>query len=399
MYNIEYEASEQEVLSLFLEAVHDESNSELRELIIDPIISVIEKPSNRNKYIEYGNTFLEANAEMLSKEYPTKPVSFPKRYIDNVFALFGFEMEEFKQIIKKLISKHVSSTNSFATILNNPSNVIHIIVLYYSDMILNRKLRDSARQQLGLSIYNNLYRYKYFKTGTVESIMAYTYSQLNSTWGLVRAENMITWICNNVDTSYAFWRTKLSLDMSIEVLVNTLNRIRDSLNQVMRHLSNRYYANVKDNANIVGDDVKADEEYLVTNNFTTIRENLIRLIKNGDTLYKSKSSIYTGIAKIKNIKLDTLYEYSQKVAYKDLERIIDTILYVFLVRDGNKVSDINSSKYISKITNMPTQVDRAIQGKPLILPLSEKYKTKSEIVRAHICLVATFILHRINDVI
>ena len=161
MYNIEYEASEQEVLSLILEAVHDEDNSELRELIIDPIISIIEKPVNRNRYIEYGNTFLEANAEMLSKEYPTKAVSFPKRYIDDVFSLFGFDMEGFSKIIKGLISKHISKTNNFATILNNPSNVIHAIVLYYSDMILNRKLRDSARQQLGLSIYNNLYKYKY----------------------------------------------------------------------------------------------------------------------------------------------------------------------------------------------------------------------------------------------
>jgi hypothetical protein len=46
---------------------------------------------------------------------------------------------------------------------------------------------------------------------------------------------------------------------------------------------------------------------------------------------------------------------------------------------------------------MPTAVDRAIQGKPIITPLVNRYKAKGEIVKAYICLVATYILNRVNE--
>jgi hypothetical protein len=68
------------------------------------------------------------------------------------------------------------------------------------------------------------------------------------------------------------------------------------------------------------------------------------------------------------------------------------------VKDGHSVDEINSATYIGRITNFPTAVDRAIAGKPIILPYSKKYKVDDTIVKAHICLVATYILNRINDV-
>jgi hypothetical protein len=97
--------------------------------------------------------------------------------------------------------------------------------------------------------------------------------------------------------------------------------------------------------------------------------------------------------------MNSLYEYStQKISIEDIGRIIDTIFYVFIVKDGNSINDINSAKYIGRITNFPTAIDRAIAGKPIILPFSKKYKVNDSIVKAHICLVATYIMRRINDV-
>ena len=66
--------------------------------LLDPIIEVLETPKGRNEYIKYGNAFLEANAEMLAKEYPTKRVSFPRKYVDNIHELFGFTVKSLKDI-------------------------------------------------------------------------------------------------------------------------------------------------------------------------------------------------------------------------------------------------------------------------------------------------------------
>lgn len=396
MFFMEQELTEAEAIMFVQEALHDPKNQKLREELIDPIIEILEKPSGRKQYIEYGSSFLGENATMLAKEYPTKAVTFPRKYVDGLFAMFNFTMKSFKQVLKDVL-KSVSSSTEFATITSSPTNVIHTVALYYSDMIGNRLLRDSARQQLGLSVYAVIFN-KYYKTGLNESVMTYTYMQLDNSWGIVKAENIINWISTTVETAYGFYRTKLSLNMSADILVAFLNRLRNSMNQNMRGLGNKYYDNLE-NGNLIGADITGDEDHVVTNNYTVLKDNLLRLIKNRDELYYTQGKLYPAIAKLKNVKMESLFEYSTtKIKYEDIGRIIDNIFYVFLVKDGHSVAEINSATYIGRITNFPTAVDRAIAGKPIILPYSKKYKVDDTIVKAHICLVATYILNRINDV-
>ena len=397
MFFMEQELTEAEATLLFLqEAVHDPKNQKLREELIDPVISVLEKPAGRKQYIDYGSSFLGENATMLSREYPTKSVTFPRKYVDGLFAMFNFTVKSFKAVLKDVL-KSVSSSSEFATITSSPTNVIHAIALFYSDMIGNRLLRDSARQQLGLSVYAVIFN-KYFPSGLNESVMTYTFMQLDNSWQIVKTENIINWIGSTVETSYGFYRTKMSVNMSAEVMVAFLNRLRNSMNQNMKGLSNRYYENLE-NGNLIGADLTGDEDYVVTNNYTTLRNNLLRLIKNKDELYYSQGKLYPPIAKLKNVKMETLYDYStKKIKHEDIGTIIDNIFYVFLVKEGHSVEDINTAAYIGRITNLPTAIDRAIAGKPIIVPFSKKYKVDASIVKAHICLVATYILNRINDV-
>ena len=396
MIFMEQELTEAEALMFVQEAIHDPKNQKLREELIDPIIAVLEKPSGRKQYIDYGSSFLGENATMLSREYPTKAVTFPRKYVDGLFGMFDFTMKSFKTVLKDVL-KSVSSSTEFATITASPTNVIHSVALFYSDMIGNRLLRDSARQQLGLSVYAVIFN-KYFPSGLNESVMTYTFMQLDNSWGLVKSENIINWIGTTVETSYGFYRTKMSLNMSAEVMVAFLNRLRNSMNQNMKGLSNRYYENLE-NGNLVGADLTGDEDYVVTNNYSNIRNNLLRLIKNKDELYYSQGKLYPAIAKLKNVKMETLFDYStKKIKHEDIGKIIDTILYVFLVKEGHSVEEINSAEYIKRITNLPTAIDRAIAGKPIIIPFAKKYKVDESIVKAHICLVATYILNRINDV-
>lgn len=396
MFFLEQAITEEEVMVFVQEALHDPENVALRSVIIDPIIQVLEHPRSRNEYIKYGNEFLEANSEMLSKEFPTKPVSFPRAYVDNVFHMFGFEQKKFKEDLKILL-KSVNDKTSFQTIVANPTNVIHAIVLFYSDTIQHRQLRDSARQQMGLSVYNNVFNHFFHPPHPIESTMAYVYMNLDNSWNLVKSENMINWIGGTIETAYGFWRTRMSLDMSTSILVQFLNRVRTSFQQNLRLLANQYYENM-DKGNLVGDDVTGSDEYLETTNTIKIRESLIRRINGGDQLYADKSNIYTGIARLKNVKVDTLYDFAQKIDKDDIGRIIDTIFYVFIVKEGNKIEDINSTKFISRITNLPTAIDRAIAGKPIIITLSKKYSIDQSIVKAYICLIATYIMYRINDV-
>lgn len=394
MFFLEQEFSENEVLTLIQES--SDNNSSLREMVVNPIINVLENPKNRQEYISYGNSFLEANSDMLSKEYPTKPVSFPRGYVDNIYAMFGFEQQHFKNDIKELL-KSVNDKSSFATIVANATNVIHTFVLIYSDMIQNVQLRDSARQQMGLSVYNNVFNHFFHTPHPIESTMAYVYMNLDNTWGIVRSENMINWIGSTIETSYGFWRTRMDLNMSMNIMAQFLNRVRSSFQQNMRSLANQYYSNI-DNGNLVANDSSNDDEYLETTNTIKIREALIRKINNGDQLYKDKNDLYSGIGRLKNVKVDSLYNFAQKINSKDIAMVMDTIFYVFIVKDGFTVDDINTTKYITRITNLPTAIDRAIAGKPVISTLSKKYSVDQNIVKAYICLIATYIMYRINDV-
>lgn len=401
MFFLEQAFTEEEAMVFVQEASHSPENQLLHDEIIDPIIQVLNTPKGRNDYIRFGNEFLEANSEMLSKEFPTKAVSFPRAYVDNVFALFGFEQKSFKELLKQLL-KSVNDKTAFHTIVQSPTNVIHTFALYYSDMYMsstNRKLRDSARQQMGLSVYNNVFNHFFHPPHPIESTMAYVYMNLDNSWGLVKSENIVNWIGNTVETAYGFYRTKMDLNMSVTLLVQFLNRIRSSFRQNMRGLANQYFANANsENGNLVGSDVAGSDEYFVSTNTTKIRENLVRKIQGKDQLYVDKGNLYAGIGRLKNVKVDTLYDFAQTIDSKDIAMVIDTIFYVFIVRDGNKIEDINSSKYITRITNFPTAIDRAIAGRPVISMLSKKYKIDQSIVKAYICLIATYIMYRINDV-
>jgi len=391
------EAFTEEEATIFVEAsIHDPENTPLRTQIIEPIISVLEHPKSRTEYIKYGNEFLEANSEMLSKEFPTKPVSFPRAYVDNVFRMFGFEQKTFKETIKQIL-KSVNDKTSFQTIVQNPTNVIHSIVLVYADMIQHRQLRDSAKQQMGLSVYNNVFNHFFHPPHPIESTMAYVYLNLDNSWNLVKSENVINWIGGTIETAYGFWRTKMDLNMSATILVQFLNRVRTSFQQNLRLLANQYFDNM-DKGNLIGDDVNSSDEYLETNNTIKIRQGLVRRINGGDQLYKDKGNLYIGIARLKNVRVDSLYDFAQQIHSDDIGNIIDTIFYVFIVKEGNTIEDINTTKYISRITNLPTAIDRAIAGKPIISTLSKKYKVDQSIVKAYICLIATYIMYRINDV-
>ena len=153
-----------------------------------------------------------------------------------------------------------------------------------------------------------------------------------------------------------------------------------------------------DSGNFVGGDVSSSDDYVETTNTIKIRESLIRRINGGDQLYTDKGDLYSGIARLKNVKVDTLYNFAQQIDKKDTGIIIDTIFYVFIVKEGYSIEDINTSKYIARITNLPTAIDRAIAGKPIISTLANKYSIDQSIIKAYICLVATYIMYRINDV-
>lgn len=387
--------TEEEALTFINEAVSGSKNS-FKELIVDPMITYLEKPAVRLRYIELGDEFLAANAVMLAKEYPTKPVSFPRKYVDNVIELFGFKQADLKRDLKMCLNEVNDKTN-WLHIMASPTNVLHIVVMYYSDLIQNRKLRDSGRQQLALTVWERMYQ-KYWSSTLNESVMAYTYSTLNNTWNIVRSENMITWISEITETGYSFFRAKLSFNMTMKTIVDLLNRIRNDFNQTTRLLRNKYETNL-DKGVLMGDDTTGTEDYVDTNTYAGIRDNLMRLIKSGDKAYTTMGDLYKGAARWKNVDVDTLFEFAtKKVKYSDIAWTMDLIFYVFLNKEGNSIKDINSTKFINRITNLPTAIDRAIPGKPYIKIMVDKYHEEDIIIRAFVCFIAVYIMTRINDV-
>jgi hypothetical protein len=356
---------------------------------------VLDTKAGSDAYLKFGTEFIEANADMLAREFPTKRVSFPKKYVDNIFSVFGFDKDEFKKTFKEICADINGS--DFKTIMATPTNVIHTIVLFYSDITYNRYVRDSARQQLALTVYHVMFN-KFYHSLPDEKVMAYTYLHLNRNWAIIKAEDMMTWISDMVDSAYAFYKTKLTLNTTAHTIIMFLNRLRAQMRQSMAQLAHVYFKNQEEGNRVNDDATTGDNEYIVSDDTSQIRSKLMQLIKRGDSLYTTESNLYTGVAKLKNVSSKTLYELAQQVSHRDIGELIDLIFYVFIVKENHKIEDINSSTYIGEITNMPTKIDRCIPGKPIIAPYVKKYKVKKELIVAYICLIATWIMMRINDV-
>ena len=379
----------------FIESASVDSRTRLKVEIIEPIMKVLDSKAGSDAYLKFGTEFIEANADMLAREFPTKRVSFPKKYVDNIFSVFGFDKDEFKKTFKEICADINGS--DFKTIMATPTNVIHTIVLFYSDITYNRYVRDSARQQLALTVYHVMFN-KFYHSLPDEKVMAYTYLHLNRNWAIIKAEDMMTWISDMVDSAYAFYKTKLTLNTTAHTIIMFLNRLRAQMRQSMAQLAHVYFKNQEEGNRVNDDATTGDHEYIVSDDTSQIRSKLMQLIKRGDSLYTTESNLYTGVAKLKNVSSKALYELAQQVSHRDIGELIDLIFYVFIVKENHKIEDINSSVYIGEITNMPTKIDRCIPGKPIIAPYVKKYKVKKELIVAYICLIATWIMMRINDV-
>ena len=379
----------------FIESASVDSRTRLKVEIIEPIMKVLDSKAGSDAYLKFGTEFIEANADMLAREFPTKRVSFPKKYVDNIFSVFGFDKDEFKKTFKEICADINGS--DFKTIMATPTNVIHTIVLFYSDITYNRYVRDSARQQLALTVYHVMFN-KFYHSLPDEKVMAYTYLHLNRNWAIIKAEDMMTWISDMVDSAYAFYKTKLTLNTTAHTIIMFLNRLRAQMRQSMAQLAHVYFKNQEEGNRVNDDATTGDHEYIVSDDTSQIRSKLMQLIKRGDSLYTTESNLYTGVAKLKNVSSKALYELAQQVSHRDIGELIDLIFYVFIVKENHKIEDINSSIYIGEITNMPTKIDRCIPGKPIITPYVKKYKVKKELIVAYICLIATWIMMRINDV-
>lgn len=393
---------EEPIIDTYDELVHimeaafnrDESTNQYKLQIIDPVIKVLETAKGRKRYVELGTEFIDANAEMLAKPYPSTPVSYPRKYVDELFELFGFDKAEFKRIVRSFANE-LSGTSQFNSLMNSLTNVLHTISIFYADMIIDRKLRDSARQQIGLTTYGHIFR-RYWPQGFLnEQVMEFTHSQLNRTWQLVKSESVVNWIYYQIEVAYGGYRSQLTVNMDFKVTVDFINRCWTTMNQAVGKIANRYYSNLEDKS--IGSDVKGNETNLKSKDHAQVRDNLVRMISQGDNLYKTKSELYKGTARSKNVKMEELYNFAQKVGIKDVKWIIDMILYVFLVKEGHSINDINSAEYVKRINNFPTAIDRAIQGKPVIIPLKQKYGGKDLVIKAYICMLGTYILLRIND--
>lgn len=404
--------SEDEAMHLIQEAsMNDPGLIEIREKLLDPVIKVLQTRQGLKKYISLGNDFIDLNAEMLAKQFPTTKVVYPRKYVDDLLDLFGFTTLDLKNTVKGILQKHVNASD-WNSIVAYPSNIIHVMVLAYSDMITTfdgddkfvdmkgsrNLLRDSARQQYGLTSYQMSFQMA-FPTPPIPAVMEYTYMHLDRSWNLVKDEDMVTWIGESVETCYQFYRTKIAMGLTPQLLADLLNRVRNTFRQNMKTLAQRYYADV-DAGNSVALDTD-DTSNIETLELTKIRTNLLRRINNGDELYKRMNSTYIAVANLKSVKPpELLFQFAQKVDKQDIGNLIDLILYVFITKEGNRLEDINSVKFINRITKLPTAVDRAIPRRPVIIPMMRKYKeTKDVIVKAYICFVATYIMQRINEVI
>lgn len=392
------ELSEQELMSFINEAASSGPN-ELKKQIIDPMIGKLNDPKVKSSYIAIANEFIDLNADMLAKQFPTVTVAFPRLYVDNILDVFGYKTKEFTELLKQVArSEYGDKLPSLNTVFKNPTHTIHSIVLIYADINYDRVLRDAAKQQLALTFYSALYRKYYPDMDPNPNTMKYMYSTLNRSWDIIKNENVVNWIGALVETCYGCYRTKMNLDINAVTLFGFINRLQTSFNQSMQLLANKYYENL-DKASLVGNDVVGDEEYFNTGSYQHLTNNLVRTIENQDKYYYDKTLLYPGIAKSKNIKIEVLYDFAtQKVDMDDVRKIVNTILYVFLVKENHEVKDISSAAFLGRITNLPTSIDRAIAGQPIVIPMQKKYNVDENVVRSYICFIATYLVVKLNSI-
>lgn len=330
----------------------------------------------QRKFSAIVASYVDRNVNRLSTAGPSKRTLFSDMERNKVYDLIDFDPKVCKAIVKQ--SNYIKASWK---IVNDPFNLVMMMILRYAKLNQLDQINQLAVTYLTLSMYPSLH-YKYFKFEPNEAIMQYTINNLSNKFKVKQVGNILQAL---VDTTALADKT---YDNNIrhandKELTDYINAYKTRLNSLIKKIRDAFEKDYRS-----GNYMNTERDNEDENDFKTSDSNslLIQRIVDQVVLKLSvngpDSRIVDISAKMNQVSVnETRNTLNQLTQNKDesvnIRALCESILYLYLFNGENHVNDLNGSKFLTfclavyKKSN--TNDENVIKVKSILDTWIEKY--------------------------
>lgn len=330
----------------------------------------------QRKFSAIVASYVDRNVNRLSTAGPSKRTLFSDMERNKVYDLINFDPKICKAIVKQ--SNYIKASWK---IVNDPFNLVMMMILRYAKLNQLDQINQLAVTYLTLSMYPSLH-YKYFKFEPNEAIMQYTINNLSNKFKVKQVGNILQAL---VDTTALADKTydKNIRHANDKELTDYINAYKTRLNSLIKKIRDAFEKDYRS-----GNYMNTERDNEDENDFKTSDSNslLIQRIVDQVVLKLSvngpDSRIVDISAKMNQVSVnETRNTLNQLTQNKDesinIRALCESILYLYLFNGENHVNDLNGSKFLTfclavyKKSN--TNDENVIKVKSILDTWIEKY--------------------------
>jgi hypothetical protein len=330
----------------------------------------------QRKFSAIVASYVDRNVNRLSTAGPSKRTLFSDMERNKVYDLIDFDPKTCKAIVKQ--SNYIKASWK---IVNDPFNLVMMMILRYAKLNQLDQINQLAVTYLTLSMYPSLH-YKYFKFEPNEAIMQYTINNLSNKFKVKQVGNILQAL---VDTTALADKTydKNIRHANDKELTDYINAYKTRLNSLIKKIRDAFEKDYRS-----GNYMNTERDNEDENDFKTSDSNslLIQRIVDQVVLKLSvngpDSRIVDISAKMNQVSVnETRNTLNQLTQNKDesvnIRALCESILYLYLFNGENHVNDLNGSKFLTfclavyKKSN--TNDENVIKVKSILDTWIEKY--------------------------
>lgn len=339
-------------LDLFIENV-TELTYVTKEELYPKIEAVLSQPQGTRKFNELVGKFIDRNSAKLRTPGPQYLIVFGDTDKKEYFELFHLQENEIRTMVTKITKIISSGTSDFKLLRDNPIFWILYCCIRYFTLKKDGKSLNSALAIYSLTVYPSIFS-KYFNFGVSSpGTMDYTIDHLTGKFLIKQKHHIFGALTYSIQNSYQFLKNGFT-DMPDTEVIRFIQRIRNDQNSMIKKICNQYTINHKKGLTIKGtlDDAINDGATVDdTQNNTSIVEYISRkvtlpTITNGVDLKRAEVC-----AKLTGISISDTRFYLTKIItddhLDDIQKFVESILFVFLYEDKKTAEDINSSQFLT----------------------------------------------------
>ena len=300
----------------------------------------------QRKFSAIVASYVDRNVNRLSTAGPSKRTLFSDMERNKVYDLIDFDPKVCKAIVKQ--SNYIKASWK---IVNDPFNLVMMMILRYAKLNKLDQINQLAVTYLTLSMYPSLH-YKYFKFEPNEAIMQYTINNLSNKFKVKQVGNILQAL---VDTTALADKTydKNIRHANDKELTDYINAYKTRLNSLIKKIRDAFEKDYR-SGNYMNKERDNEDE----NDFKTSDSNslLIQRIVDQVVLKLSvngpDSRIVDISAKMNQVSVnETRNTLNQLTQNKDesvnIRALCESILYLYLFNGENHVNDLNGSKFLT----------------------------------------------------